>query len=151
MPKSVGEEPVVRKMVVVKVWPQCSPDTRGPQCETILLAKADATQTFPGVPAAQSWIWHAEAFAGYLQSGSIPTFLEDDLSVWKTWITDQQITDYNMKACWNRTHTSCIHWCSLMDSSFRHLENLAQQIRPHRIIRQLKSLCYVIHKCSKGA
>ena len=94
---------------------------------------------------------YAEAFAGYLQSGTIPTFLEDDLSVWKTWITDQQITDYNMKACWNRTSTSCIHWCSLMDSSFRHLENLAQQIRSHRIIRQLKSLCYVIHKCSKGA
>ena len=52
---------------------------------------------------------YAEAYVGYLQSGSIPTFLEDDLSVWKTWITDQQITDYNMKACWNRTRTSCIH------------------------------------------
>ena len=34
MPKNVGEEPVARKkMVVVRVWPYCSPDTSGPQYE----------------------------------------------------------------------------------------------------------------------
>ena len=31
MPKNVGQEPVARKkMVVVRVWPHCSPDTSGP-------------------------------------------------------------------------------------------------------------------------
>ena len=33
MPKNVSEEPVARKMIVVRVRPYCSPDTSGPQYE----------------------------------------------------------------------------------------------------------------------
>ena len=87
MPKNVGDEPVVRrKMVVVRVWPHWSPETSGPQYEQYCQQKVVLTHAFPRVPAAQSWMWHAEAFAVYLQSGSIPPSLEDDLY----WLQQQQ-------------------------------------------------------------
>ena len=81
MPKNVGEEPVVRKkMVVVRVRPHCSPDTRGPQYEQYCQQKLMLHRPFREYRQLKAGCdTFAEAFAGYVQSGSIPPSLEDDL------------------------------------------------------------------------
>ena len=81
MPKNVGEEPVVRKkMVVVRVRPHCSPDTSGPQYEQYCQQKLMLHMPFRECQQLKAGRdTFAEAFAGYLQSGSIPPSLEDDL------------------------------------------------------------------------
>ena len=81
MPKSVGEEPVVRKkMVVVRVRPHCSPNTSGLQYEQYCQQKLMLHRPFREYQQLKAgYDTYAEAFAGYLQSGSIPPSLEDDL------------------------------------------------------------------------
>ena len=81
MPKNVGEEPAVRgKMVVVRVRPYCSPDTSGPQYEQYCQQKLMLHRPFREYQQLKAGCdTYAEAFAGYLQSGSIPPSLEDDL------------------------------------------------------------------------
>ena len=81
MPKSVGEEPVVRKkMVVVRVRPHCSPDTRGSQYEQYCQQKLMLHRPFQEYQQLKAgYDTYADTFAEYLQSGSIPPSLEDDL------------------------------------------------------------------------
>ena len=81
MPKNVGEEPVARKkMGVVRVQPDCSPDTSGPQYEQYCQQKLMLHRPFQDYQQLKAGCdTYAEAFAGYLQSGSIPPSVEDDL------------------------------------------------------------------------
>ena len=88
MPKGVGEEPVARKkMVVVRVRPHCSPDTSGPQYEQYCQRKLMLHRPFREYQQLKAgYDTYTEAFAAYLQSGSIPPPLEDDLY----WLQQQQ-------------------------------------------------------------
>ena len=80
MPKNVGEEPVARKMVVVRVRPYCSPDTSGLQYEQYCQQKLMLHRPFREYQQLKAGCdTYAETFAGYLQSGCIPPSLEDDL------------------------------------------------------------------------
>ena len=72
IPKSVGEEPEVRKkMVVVRVRPQYEQ-----YCQQKLMLHRPFREYRQLKAGCDTF---AEAFAGYLQSGSIPPSLEDDL------------------------------------------------------------------------
>jgi len=64
-------------MVVVRVRPYCSPDTSGPQYEQYCQQKLMLHQQYQQLKA--GYDTYAEAFAGYLQSGSVLPSLEDDL------------------------------------------------------------------------
>ena len=80
MPKNVSKEPVARKMIVVRVRPYCSPDTSGPQYEQYYQQKLMLHRPFREYQQLKAGCdTFAEAFAGYLQSGSIPPSLVDDL------------------------------------------------------------------------
>ena len=77
MPKGVGV--VRKKIVVVRVRPHCSPDTSGPQYEQYCQQKLMLHRPFREYHQLKAgYDTYAEAFAGYLQSGSIPPSLEDD-------------------------------------------------------------------------
>ena len=81
MPKNVGEEPIARrKMVVARVRPHCSPDTDGSQYKQYYQQKLMLHRPFQEYQQLKAgYDTYAEAFAGYLQSGSIPPSLENDL------------------------------------------------------------------------
>lgn len=81
MPKELGNEPAARKkMVVVIVRPHCSADPNGPQYEQYCKQKLMLHRPFRDYQQLRArFDTFAETYADYLQSGSIPQSLEDDI------------------------------------------------------------------------
>ena len=81
MPKSVGDEPSLRrKAVVIIVRPFCSPDPNGPNYGQYCTQKLILHRPFREYHhLLAGFNTHAAAYAHYLQSGNIPSCLEDDI------------------------------------------------------------------------
>ena len=81
MPKSVGDEPYLRrKAVVIIVRPFCSPDPNGPNYEQYCMQKLMLYRPFRECcHLLAGFNTHAAAYTHYLQSGNIPSCVEDDI------------------------------------------------------------------------
>ena len=80
MPKELGTPPKHHKMKVVGVRPYCSPDPDGPKYEQYCRQKLMLHVPFRHVDHLKgSYASFAEAYAIFLQSGNVPSSLEDDI------------------------------------------------------------------------
>ena len=80
MPKDTGSEPKRHKMKVVSTRPYCSPDPNGPQYEQYCQQKLMLHKPFRHLGELKGECdTFAAAYSLFLQSGSVPPSLEDDI------------------------------------------------------------------------
>ena len=96
MPRTLGNEPTQRrKNVVVVVRPHCSPDPSGPKYEQYCHQSLMLHQSFRHITDLLAGCeTYAAAYAGLLQTGNVPTSLEDD--VYRLQQQQQQPTEYSI-------------------------------------------------------
>ena len=80
MPKDTGSEPTRHKMKVVSIRPYCSPDPNGPKYEQYCQQKLMLHKPFRHLEQLKGQCnTFAAAYANFLQSGTVPPSLEDDI------------------------------------------------------------------------